>query len=237
MIRGLIESSFIDWDGKISLVIFFDKCNFRCPFCHNWELISSPEKFPVITWEKIQSILSKKEKWIDGIVLTGGEPLVDIKETAGLCRNIRKEGFLIKLDTNGAFPDALSSLIEKELIDYIAMDVKAALDESYDRATRVKTDLGAIRSSIKIIMKSALPYEFRTTCVPGLVDEKAMNSIGNTIKDAQKWALQGYRPENSWAKEFRRPLPSRYERNIIRLRTVAQQYVSNVVLRGCSADH
>src|SRR4030042_726062 len=127
MIRGLIESSLIDWDGKISMVIFFDKCNFRCSFCHNWKLISQSENFPVIEW--------------------------------------------------------------------VAMDIKAPLDDRYNTATRVKADIASIKSSIQLIMHSYIQYEFRTTCVPDIIDENAIHAIGNTIKGAQKWALQGYRPE------------------------------------------
>src|SRR4030042_1338844 len=235
MIRGLIESSFIDWEGKISMVIFFDKCNFRCSFCHNWKLISQSEKFPVIEWARIHSILQEKRKWIDGVVLTGGEPLVNFQETAELCSKIKPEGFLIKLDTNGTFPESLRALIDQKLIDYVAMDIKAPLDDRYNTATRVKADIASIKSSIQLIMHSYIQYEFRTTCVPDIIDENAIHAIGNTIKGAQKWALQGYRPENAWAEEFRQPLLTGYHQNVKKLHSIAKKYVENSILRGVTA--
>lgn len=232
MIRGLIESSLIDWDGRISLVLFFDKCNFKCPFCHNWELIYHPENFPVIEWKTIQEILTRKKKWIDGVVLTGGEPLLNMQDITELCREIKNEGFPVKIDTNGAFPQSLSGLIEEKLIDYAAMDIKTALDANYDKAAGIKIDLASIKSSIEILMSGNIEYEFRTTCVPGIVDEKTVHSIGSVIKGARKWALQGYRPENAWVEAFRQPLPTGYQDSIRTMYSIAKQYVDCTIIRG-----
>jgi len=208
MIRAFIETSLIDWDGKITSVIFFDRCNFRCPFCQNWQLITNPKKYPEYNIDEILKKISQKKNWIDGIVLTGGEPLLFFDGIIEIAKKIKKNNLLIKLDTNGSFPEQLLSLMKFRLIDYVAMDIKAPLDQTYFIATGVnpKTNsdiIEKIRKTIKILIESNLDYEFRTTCVPGLIDEKAIKKIGEEIKGAKKWALQRFIPFTAYKKEYR----------------------------------
>ncbi len=208
MIRAFIETSLIDWDGKITSVIFFDRCNFRCPFCQNWQLITNPEKYPEYNIDEILKKISQKKNWIDGIVLTGGEPLLFFDDIIEIAKKIKKNNLLIKLDTNGSFPEQLLSLMKYKLIDYVAMDIKAPLDKIYFIATGVnpKTNsdiIEKIRKTIKILIESDFDYEFRTTCVPGLIDEEAIKKIGEEIKGAKKWALQRFIPFNAYKKEYR----------------------------------
>lgn len=232
MIRALIETSLIDWDGKITTVLFFDKCNFMCPFCQNWKLITSADTFPVIEWEMVKEKLSKKQGWVDGIVLTGGEPLAHRDELLQLCERIKELGILVKIDTNGAFPGILKELVNKKLIDYVAMDIKAPLDDTYDIAAGTKVDLGSIRESITLIMKGTLDYEFRTTCVPSIIDEIAIKKIGSAIQGAKKWALQTFVPEHAYQKEYRQKLNTEYYQSLKKYLALAMQYVSRAILRG-----
>ncbi len=232
MIRAIIETSLIDWDGKITTVVFFDKCNFICPFCQNWELILHPEKFPVIKWTEIKRKLKKKEGWVDGIVLTGGEPLACKDEVFELCRNVKKLNIAIKLDTNGAYPKILQRLINEKLINYVAMDVKAPLDDQYHTAAGTKVNLEHLRKSIHIMMANAIEYEFRTTCVPGIIDENAIRKIGEVIKDAKKFALQAFVPENAYKEEYRKELGTDYNTSLQRFLIIAKKYVPNTILRG-----
>lgn len=232
MIRALIETSLVDWDGKISTVLFFDACNFRCPFCQNWELICSPEQFPVIEWQTIEEKLKRKQGWVDGVVLTGGEPLVNQKEVSEISKKIKKLGLAVKLDTNGAYPDVMEELINSQLIDYVAMDVKAPLDERYATAAGKKVNLNAITKSIAALMNGSTEYEFRTTCVPGIIDKQSLTQIGIAIKDARKWALQAYVPENAYNEAYRKELPEKYMHELDGYFTIAKKYVNNVVLRG-----
>jgi len=232
MIRAIIETSLIDWDGKITTVLFFDACNYQCPFCHNWELITKPDNYPEITWEAIREKLQKKEGWVDGVVLTGGEPLIHEQQVFALCKKIKALGILIKVDTNGAFPSVLKKLIDEKLVHYIAMDIKAPLDDRYAKATGTKPDLHAIQTSIGLIMHSGLVYEFRTTCVPGIIDTQAIHAIGEKIKGANKWALQAHVPDNAYQPECREPLSMDYPELLQEYLAIAKQYVTNAILRG-----
>jgi pyruvate formate lyase activating enzyme len=232
MIRGFIETSMVDWDGKISAVIFFDQCNFLCPFCQNWELIIDPEKFPIVEWEHIEKMLLTKKGWVDGVVLTGGEPMYNEQELIETCEKIRDLGFLIKIDTNGGFPDTLQRAVDKKIADYIAMDIKAPLDKTYIVATGKQVDLEKIKRSMGIIMNSGIDYEFRTTCVPGIIDEPAIHQIGSTIIKAKKWALQAYVPDNAYKKLYRKELTPEYHGLLKKYHEIAKKYVANTVLRA-----
>lgn len=231
MIRAMIETSLIDWDGKLTTVLFFDKCNFMCPFCQNWELILHPKKFPVIQWRDIEKKLIAKKGWIDGVVLTGGEPLVYADEVAEIAAKLKGLGFLVKLDTNGAYPKKMQKLINKKMLDYVALDIKAPVNEKYSLATGRKVNVEIIKESLDILQKNKVDYELRTTCVPGLIDVEAIQSIGALIKGAKRWFLQQYVPTNAYKKEYRK-LPPLKEPEINKLLQVARQYVPSVKWRG-----
>ncbi len=231
MIRAMIETSLIDWDGKLTTVLFFDKCNFMCPFCQNWELILHPEKFPVVQWSDIEKKLNAKKKWIDGVVLTGGEPLVCEEEVDEICTKIKSLGFLVKLDTNGAYPKALQKLISKKMLDYVALDIKAPLNEKYSLATGAKSNVELIEESLAFLMNGAIEYELRTTCVPGLINEKAIEEIGTAIKGAKSWYLQQYVPANAYLEEYR-TLATLEKSMIDKLLRVARKHIANVKWRG-----
>jgi pyruvate formate lyase activating enzyme len=208
MIRAFIETSLIDWDGKISSVLFFDRCNFHCPFCQNWRLMINPDQYPEYDIDEVLKKIARKKNWIDGIVLTGGEPLLFFDELIEITKKIQKNNLRVKLDTNGSFPERLEILIKSELIDYIAVDIKSPLDETYFLATGNKTNkepelIAKIRKTIKTVMLSGLDYEFRTTCVPGLIDEKTIKKIGEDIRGAKRWVLQKFIPFNAYKKEYR----------------------------------
>jgi len=231
MIRAMVETSLIDWDGKLTTVLFFDKCNFMCPFCQNWELILYPERFPAIQWQDIERKLTARENWIDGVVLTGGEPLCYDDEVIDLATKIKALGMLVKLDTNGAYPEKLQKLIDGKMIDYVALDVKAPLDERYSIATGRNTNAGMIRKSIEILKADKVDYEFRTTCVPRLIDEEAIENIGKSVKSAKLWVLQQYVPSNAYKKEYRE-LPQVTESQMNSLLQIASKYVTNTKWRG-----
>lgn len=232
MIRASIETSLVDWDGKISTVLFFDKCNFMCPFCQNWELICSPQKFPAIEWQTIKKKLQKKKGWVDGVVLTGGEPLVNRDEVYDIAKKIKELHLGVKLDTNGAYPATMKELIDIQLVDYIAMDIKAPLDERYAIAAGKKVDCAAISDSIEILMNGHTEYEFRTTCVPGIIDNQSLAQIGEAIKGAQKWALQAFVHENAYEEEYQKELPNNYMQLLDEYASLAREYATHVVLRG-----
>lgn len=203
-----------------------------CPFCQNWELIISSDKFPVIEWEHIEEKLRTKKGWVDGVVLTGGEPLCKEQEVVDLCQKIKKLALLIKIDTNGAFPEVMQKLIEDNLIDYVAMDIKAPLDERYNIATGKQIDLEKIEQSIHMLMNGSTDYEFRTTCVPGIIDVNAIHQIGKAIKGAEKWALQAHVPDNAYKSLYRQKLDPKYHKQLREYSRIASEYVKNTILRS-----
>ncbi|MDD5772574.1 MAG: anaerobic ribonucleoside-triphosphate reductase activating protein [bacterium] len=196
VIKGFIETSFVDWDGKICSVIFLPGCNFKCVFCHNHKLVFNYKDLPDISWNEIKKKLLHHKGWVDGVCISGGEPLMD-PDLLSVIEEIRDLDLLVKLDTNGSFPDLLKNLFKKKLINYVAMDIKAPLDERYGRITQVKVDLSKIRESIKLILKSRIDYEFRTTMVPGYLGKDELVAIAKEIKGAKKFILQNFNPKDT----------------------------------------
>lgn len=193
-VKGFVDLSFVDWDGKVSSVLFLPNCNFRCPFCHNVNLVLNPETIDTIPFEYLEGQLNTQKGWIDGVCITGGEPTLHI-DLPALCSKIKQMGFLVKLDTNGTNPTMLKELLDKKLLDYVAMDVKAPLTpEKYSKAIGVISEnlLKNVKESIKILMDSKIDYEFRTTVVPTLHDSEDMKQICNFLKGCKKYVLQKF---------------------------------------------
>ena len=185
-IKHVEKTSLIDYPGKVSSLLFLAGCNFRC------------DKLKDIKEEDILIYLQSRKKWIDGVVFTGGEPLLyDLKE---FIVKIKKLGFLIKIDTNGYNPKALKELIDNNLVDYIAIDIKNCL-EKYEDTVRVKVDINKIKESIELV-KNFKSYEFRMTALPLLHTEKDFEKIGELLKDTKIFYIQQFRPKNCLDKNF-----------------------------------
>ena len=191
-IKGLQKTTLLDYPEKLACTIFTAGCNFRCPFCHNASLVLRAGEVDEIPEKDLLSYLEKRGGLLDGVCITGGEPLLN-PDIEDLIVKIRSYGLLVKLDTNGAFPDRLESLLDKGLIDYVAMDVKNS-DEKYGETVGLgeSFDISAVNRSIDIIMKKAPDYEFRTTVVRELHDLEDLLSIAKKLKDAKKYFLQKY---------------------------------------------
>jgi pyruvate formate lyase activating enzyme len=189
-IKGVQKTSLIDYPGKVCSVIFVSRCNFRCPFCHNSELVFDEVEKDIPPHE-IFDFLDKKKDWIDGVCITGGEPTLH-KGLPDFIREIKKRGFLVKLDTNGTNPSMVAALLKESLLDYVAMDIKAPLGK-YDASCGVKANKKLIQDSIDILMRSGIGYEFRTTVVPGLFEDGDAKSIGEWLKGAKKFCIQQFR--------------------------------------------
>jgi pyruvate formate lyase activating enzyme len=195
-IKGFLETSFVDWPGKICSVIFLPHCNFRCPYCHNHALIFNPEQYVSIPIEDILNRLSTLRDWIDGICVTGGEPTLQPRLSL-LIREIKRHGFLVKLDTNGSNPEMLEQLIDAGEIDFVSMDVKAPLDPfSYRCAVGGAVDIDLILSSIELLKRGRVEYEFRMTVVPGVHKEDDILLLGRQLRVGRRLILQNFNPEN-----------------------------------------
>jgi pyruvate formate lyase activating enzyme len=206
-IKGFLETSFVDWPGTIASVVFLPFCNFRCPYCHNHDLVTNPESLPDFAPDNILAQLRRFTGWIEGICVTGGEPTLHDSLPA-LLGQFKERGFQTKLDTNGSNPQMLFFLKERGLIDYVAMDVKAPLSvDLYSRSSGGPVDLSRVVQSIRLLMEGGIPYEFRTTAVPGLHKEEDIYRLARELKGCASLTLQNFSPRNPLRPELRKVVP------------------------------
>ena len=196
-IRGFMEVSFLDWVGAVCSIIFLPDCNFRCPYCHNAELVLHPNKLPSIPEAHVFARLRKQKKWIEGVVVTGGEPTLS-PALPDLLRSLKRYGLKVKLDTNGSRPDVLSELTGEKLIDYAVMDVKAPLEQAkMDAVTGVGAPLNSIAESIEFVRACGLPHQFRTTFCPKFLTFEDLDQIGEAIRGADVWTIQNFKNKDT----------------------------------------
>ena len=188
-IAGLQKLTLLDYPGRVACTVFLGGCNLRCPFCHNASLVLPRGAAETMTEESFLAFLKKRQGILDGVCVTGGEPLLQ-PELPRLLSEIKSLGYGCKLDTNGTLPRRLSPLIQAGAIDYIAMDIKSSLG-GYNTACGVEVDTEAIKQSIALIKQSGIPHEFRTTVVSGLHTESDIESIAALIGD-EPYFLQSF---------------------------------------------
>ena len=191
--RALLPTSMLDWPGKLCSVLFLAGCNFRCPYCHNPELIEAGEKADNIAWDDLARYLKEKEGWIDGVSITGGEPTIH-DDLPHLCERLRELGMAVKLDTNGSRPRLLAEVLSRGMVDFVAMDLKTSL-ERYADVVRRPVDPLRIGESIDTIISSGVEHEFRCTVVPGLVGREDLESLAERIGGARMLVLQQFRSD------------------------------------------
>ncbi len=190
LIGGLQKFSLIDYPGKVAAVIFTQGCDFRCPFCHNPQLVF-PERFCAHLEESdVLGFLRKRQGQLQGVVITGGEPTLH-KDLPTFLRQIKALNFFVKLDTNGYHPKEMSSLLKEGLLDFIAMDVKAPL-KKYSAVSGVSIDQDRIKQSVELIIKSGVDHQFRTTVVKSLLSEEDIEEISALIKGSRSYRLQPF---------------------------------------------
>lgn len=195
-IYGLNKTTLLDYPGHVAAAVFTGRCNFRCPFCQNGDLVLCPENQPLTGEEELMVFLKKRKGILTGVCITGGEPTLNEGLLEFICR-IKEAGYLVKLDTNGYTPHVLRKLLDhrmsgKKILDYIAMDIKSSMNKYQEASGLTGINTDKIRESINIIMNSEIEYEFRTTIVREFHQKKDMISIGEEIKGAKAYYLQGY---------------------------------------------
>lgn len=240
IIGGLEKLTLLDYPDHLAAIIFTGGCNFRCHFCYNPLLvlpqtglddkIKEEKGFSQLSTRDLFLFLESRIGRLDGVVITGGEPTLhaDLPE---LIEKIKALGYDVKLDTNGTNPEMLAELIAAKLIDYIAMDFKAPW-EKYEETVGVKIDYKNLQKSVKIIMSSGLPYEFRTTVVPGLLKKEDMEPMGEAIKGAEKWYLQAFKSDTDLVDQSYRAHTAYTAQEMEELAEIGRRYVKLCQFRG-----
>lgn len=229
-LKGWVRTSLIDYPDHIATVLFSGGCNFRCPMCHNADLVARAEEMPTLPHREVWAFLSKRVGLVDGIVVTGGEPTLQSGLIPFLQR-ARELGLDVKLDTNGYLPDVLAALLRDRLVSYVAMDVKAPPPKYALVAGRDDLDLKRIEDSIGLLLAGDVAYEFRTTVVPGLLVEEDVDGIAHWVSGAVRYVLQPFRPLGTLDPALGRVSPyplARLEAMAERART----WVGQVLVRG-----
>jgi len=220
---GLQKTSLIDFPGKISSILFTPGCNLRCPYCQNWRIVVNPQG-PFLSEDDALAILESRKKYIDAVVITGGEPLIH-NDAPIFIKRLKDKGFSVKLDTNGFFPELLEQCLN--YVDYVAVDVKTSLEKYYLLGAK---DVSRLLKTIDLLKGYGVNYEFRNTVVPGIVEEEDVVKIGELIKGARRFAFQQFVPEDALDERFRRIQP--YSPEIIRrFSEIMKKYVDEVILR------
>jgi pyruvate formate lyase activating enzyme len=225
-IGGLQKCSLIDYPGKISAIVFTIGCNFRCPYCHNPELVDeTAEEMPQ---EEVCTFLEKRKNLLDAVTITGGEPTMH-SDLIPFIQKMKDMDFLVKLDTNGTNPDVIEQVQKEHLVDYIAMDIKAPI-ASYEKTVGRPVNADTIQKSIRLLMDGSTPYEFRTTVVKTLLSPEDIRGIGEDIRGAKLYVLQKFIPTKTLNPAFLRKT-TYTDAEFEEMRTMMGTYVTTCTIR------
>ena len=226
-IHGLQKMTLLDYPGRVACTVFFGGCDMRCPFCHNAELLDGSAP-PVMDEEELLAFLRKRKGLLDGVAITGGEPLLQ-KDLPALAARIREMGYPVKLDTNGNHPERLRGMIDDGLVQYVAMDIKNSPDRYAETAGLPAMDLGSVRESVALLLEGRTDYEFRTTTVAELHDDRSFEQIGPWIRGARRYFLQKFTDRDTVPFEG---LHAPTEEQMRRWADILRPYAESVQLRG-----
>ncbi len=236
LIKGIQKTTLIDYPNEIACTIFLFGCNFRCNFCHNPELVID-SKGRIYSEQEILDFFNKRKKYLGGVCITGGEPLISLD--LDFIKKIKAMGYKVKIDTNGSFPDKLKLLIDNNLVDYIAMDIKAG-KEKYEEIVNRSINLEKIQESIKIIYNFK-NHEFRTTILPKFHDEpeirrmmewlKSLTQNNNNTNNNQKFYLQGFKNNHQFVGKGFENESDITEEYLLDLKKVVEEYFDDVGVR------
>ena len=226
-IQGLQKMTLLDFPGRVACTVFLGGCDFRCPFCHNFELVDGTAR-PLMDEDELLGFLGKRKGLLDGVAFTGGEPCLH-RDLPAFMEKIRAMGFAVKLDTNGCHPALLRTMLERGLVDYVAMDVKNS-PAKYAAACGVeRVDMDVIRESIGLLMALAPDYEFRTTVVNELHEAADFEAIGQMIRGAKRYFLQCFTDRDTVPE---RTLHAPSADDLRRFADIVRPFVPDVELRG-----
>lgn len=225
---GFQKLTLLDYPGKLACTLFTSGCNLRCPFCHNASLVTHIDNTNIYKKEEIISYLKKRSGILEGVCISGGEPLLQ-PDIEGFIKEVKDLGFLVKLDTNGFFPDKLISLVEKGLIDYVAVDFKSSY-ENYRVATGIENlDIAPFKRTVEFLLSGKVEFEFRTTVVAGIHKTQDIVEIAKTIKGAKRYFLQSFVDSGDLIGDgFCAFSPTEMEKMAV----LARDFVPNTEIRG-----
>lgn len=227
-IYGLQKLTLLDYPGKTACTVFTGGCNFRCPFCHNASLVTALEPADAMEPDALFAFLKKRQGILDGVCITGGEPLLD-RGTPALIAEIKALGYSVKLDTNGSYPAMLRQLVRDNLVDYVAMDIKNAPDRYAETVGLPQADMDAIRESVAFLKSGAVAHEFRTTVVRELHDTDSIRQIGLWLAGEERFFLQKFVDSGNTIADG---LHACSDKEMLELLHVARQYLPQAQLRG-----
>lgn len=227
-ICGFQKMTMLDYPGKVACTVFTGGCNFRCPFCHNALLVTEIDDENVFDEEEIISYLYKRKGIIDGVCITGGEPLLQ-KDITEFLQKVKATGLPVKLDTNGSYPQKLRELVEKGLVDYVAMDIKNSREKYAETIGLSDYDLSKVEESVEFLLSGAVDYEFRTTVVREFHTQEDILNIASWISDAKRYFLQGFVDSGNLIGSG---MSAYRPQEMVEICTKAQEIVPNTVLRG-----
>lgn len=227
-IQGIQKLTLLDFPEKVACTVFTAGCNFRCPFCHNASLVVDIPPVGEISEEEFFSFLKKRQGILDGVCVTGGEPLLQ-PEIETFIRKIKELGYAVKLDTNGSFPKKLKMLVENGLVDYVAMDIKNCLEDYGVTAGLSGLDVSSIQESVEYLKEKHVSFEFRTTVVKGYHFEESFEKIGQWIQGTEKYFLQNFVDSGDLIGKDTKGCSEEEMKEFLQ---VVQKYVPGAELRG-----
>ncbi len=225
---GFQKLTLLDYPEKTACTLFAAGCNFRCPFCHNAALVTHIDNSNYFTEEYVLDYLKKRQGVLDGVCITGGEPLMH-PELPEFIKKVKQLGFLVKLDTNGSYPERLSALIDSGLIDYVAMDIKNCKEKYITTADCGEQDLANVEKSVEILKSGEIDFEFRTTVVKEYHTVEDIKKISEWIAPAQKYFLQNFIDSGDIIKNN---LSAHSRETLEFMRLSAQDIIPKVEIRG-----
>lgn len=228
-IKGFQGTSLLDFPGRVASLVFYGGCNLTCPFCHNPALVLSPDEFPDYPLPELLEELGTRRGFIDGVVISGGEPTLD-PELPGLLADIKALDLEVKLDTNGLAPAVLQRLLAEELVDYVALDLKTA-PARYGELHRGPVAVEHLRQSVDLLLAAPIDYELRTTCVPGLVEAADLHALGSLVRGARRWFLQQFVAQHALDPALL-DIPPHSPETLQEFSRLAAGYVDEVGIRG-----
>ena len=226
--NGFQKLTLLDFPGKVACTLFLGGCNFRCPFCHNASLVTKIDNSQLYKEEEVLSFLKKRVGVLEGVCVTGGEPLLR-EDLGAFLKKVKDLGFLVKLDTNGSFPERLEGLISDGLVDYVAMDIKNS-PEKYGKTIGLEGfDMTPIFKSVELLKNGTLPYEFRTTLVKEFHEFSDIEKIGKWISPSKRYFLQSFVDSGDIICDGLHEID---KQDIEKMKEIASRFVPNAEIRG-----